>query len=181
MALPVTHYYYFDGAPTSCQVHQRLREIHMSYRAPQQPMHRIGKNTSELIVNARDCAALRRHGIVVAGVSDAAAPFSMSRLPAWHTEVLACFAGRGRQWVGGRWALQTPGMVCIAPDGTTQAFKALRGDRWGFVWVQYHPGKLPLATREVSLCLADPEPVRASVALLHRELQQGANPAILQQ
>jgi AraC-like DNA-binding protein len=163
------------------QVHQRLREIHMSLRAPKKPEHRIGKNTSEIIVQSEHCAALRRHGIVVAGVSDAAAPFSMSRLPAWHTEVLACFAGRGLQWVGERWVPQTPGMVCIAPDGATQAFHALRGQRWGFVWVQYHPGKLPLATRKVSLCTADPEPVRAIVALLHRELHGAANPAILQQ
>jgi len=31
-------------------------------------------------------------------ISDAAAPYSMSRLPAWHTEVLACFSGRGLQF-----------------------------------------------------------------------------------
>lgn len=153
----------------------------MALRPPKEPRHRIGENTSELIIKSEHCAALRRHGIVVAGISDAAAPFSMSRLPAWHTEVLACFAGRGLQWVGGRWVPQTPGMVCIAPDGSKQAFQALRAQRWGFVWVQYHPGKLPLATRDVSLCSADPEPVRASVALLHRELAGSANPAILQQ
>jgi AraC-like DNA-binding protein len=144
-------------------------------------MHRIGENTSEIIVNAEDCAALRHHGIVVAGVSDAAAPYSMSRLPAWHTEVLACFAGRGLQWVGERWVPQTPGMVCVAPDGAAQAFHAVRTQRWGFAWVQYHPGKLPLGSREVSLCTADPEPIRASIALLHRELEGSADPAILQQ
>lgn len=153
----------------------------MAVRPPHEPKHLIGKNTSEIIIKSEHCAALRRHGIVVAGISDAAAPFSMSRLPAWHTEVLACFAGRGRQWVGGRWVPQTPGIVCIAPDGATQAFQALRAQRWGFVWVQYHPGKLPLATREVTLRTCDPEPVRASVALLHREQQGDANPAILQQ
>ncbi|MEO8185027.1 MAG: AraC family transcriptional regulator [Deltaproteobacteria bacterium] len=153
----------------------------MSYRAPQQPMHRLGKNTTESIVNAADCAALKRHGIVVAGVSDVATPYAMSRLPAWHTEVLACFAGRGLQWVGQRWVPQTPGMVCIAPDGAAQAFHAVRAQRWGFAWVQYHPGRLPLASREVSLCTADPEPVRASVALLHRELHGSADPAVLQQ
>jgi AraC-like DNA-binding protein len=144
-------------------------------------MHRIGANTSETIVNAEDCAALKRHGIVVAGISDAAAPYSMSRLPAWHTEVLACFAGRGRQWVGERWMSQTPGMVCIAPDGAAQAFHAVRTERWGFAWVQYHPGRLPLGRRDVSLCTADPEPIRASVALLHRELRGSADPAVLQQ
>jgi AraC-like DNA-binding protein len=148
---------------------------------PQEPKHVIGRNTSEIIIKSEHCAALKRHGIVVAGISDAAAPFSMSRLPAWHTEVLACFAGRGLQWVGGRWVPQTSGIVCIAPDGATQAFQALRAERWGFVWVQYHPGKLPLATREVTLRASDPEPVRASVALLHRELQGDANPAVLQQ
>jgi AraC-like DNA-binding protein len=153
----------------------------MSYRAPQRPQHLLGENTSEIIVNSEDCKPLRRHGIVVAGISDAAAPYSMCRLPAWHTEVLACFAGRGLQWVGERWLPQTPGMVCIAPDGATQAFHALRTQRWGFVWIQYHPGTLPLATREVSLCQADPEPVRASVALLYRELHGSANPAVLQQ
>jgi AraC-like DNA-binding protein len=148
---------------------------------PQEPKHVIGRNTSEIIIKSEHCAALKRHGIVVAGISDAAAPFSMSRLPAWHTEVLACFAGRGLQWVGRRWVPQTSGIVCIAPDGATQAFQALRAERWGFVWVQYHPGKLPLATREVTLRASDPEPVRASVALLHRELQGDANPAVLQQ
>jgi AraC-like DNA-binding protein len=153
----------------------------MALGPPQEPKHVIGRNTSEIIVKSEHCAALKRHGIVVAGISDAAAPFSMSRLPAWHTEVLACFAGRGLQWVGGRWVPQTSGIVCIAPDGATQAFQALRAERWGFVWVQYHPGKLPLATREVTLRASDPEPVRASVALLHRELQGDANPAVLQQ
>lgn len=153
----------------------------MALGPPQEPKHVIGRNTSEIIIKSEHCAALKRHGIVVAGISDAAAPFSMSRLPAWHTEVLACFAGRGLQWVGGRWVPQTSGIVCIAPDGATQAFQALRAERWRFVWVQYHPGKLPLATREVTLRASDPEPVRASVALLHRELQGDANPAVLQQ
>lgn len=153
----------------------------MPARPPQEPQHRLGKNTSESIVKAEHCAALARHGIVVAGISDAAAPYAMTRLPAWHAEVLACFAGRGMQWVDERWVPQTPGMVCIAPDGATQAFRALRSQRWGFVWIQYHPGKLPLATKKVSLCMADPEPVRATVSLLHRELQGPKNPAILQQ
>jgi AraC-like DNA-binding protein len=153
----------------------------MSHRPPRQAVHRIGKNTSEIIVNAQDCAALKRHGIVVAGISDAAAPYSMSRLPAWHTEVLACFSGRGLQWVGERWVPQTPGMVCIAPDGATQAFHAVRTERWGFAWVQYHPGRLPLASKEVRLASADPEPVRATLALLHRELHGSADPAVLQQ
>ncbi|MDF3067341.1 MAG: chbR [Polyangiaceae bacterium] len=153
----------------------------MALRPPKQPQHLIGNNTSEIIVKSEHCAALKRHGIVVAGISDAAPPFSMCRLPAWHTEVLACFAGRGIQWVGGRWVQQTPGMVCIAPDGATQAFHAVRSQRWGFVWIQYHPGKLPLATREVTMATADPEALRASVALLHRELEGQANPAVLQQ
>jgi AraC-like DNA-binding protein len=153
----------------------------MALRPPKEPQHLIGESTSEIIVKSEHCAALKRHGIVVAGISDAAVPFSMSRLPAWHTEVLACFAGRGVQWVGGRWVPQSPGMVCIAPDGATQAFQAVRSQRWGFVWIQYHPGKLPLATREVTLCRADPEALRASVALLHGELEGQANPAILQQ
>lgn len=173
--------YYRPALPASSQVHQRLREIHMALRSPQVPQHTIGSNTTELIVKSEHCAALRRHGVVVAGVSDAAPPFAMTRLPAWHTEVLVCFAGRGVQWIGGRWVPQTPGMACIAPDGATQAFQALRGQRWGFAWVQYHPGKLPLSTREVTLGAADPEPLRASIALLHRELHADANPAILQQ
>jgi len=153
----------------------------MTLRPPQEPQHLIGKNTSEIIVKSEHCAALRRHGIVVAGVSHARVPFSMCRLPAWHTEVLTCFAGRGIQWVGGRWVQQTPGKACIAPDGATQAFRAVRGQGWGFVWIQYHPGRLPLATREVTLCEADPEALRTSVTLLHRELEGPADPAILQQ
>jgi AraC-like DNA-binding protein len=153
----------------------------MTRRPPHKPLHRIGNATSEIIVQAQTCAALARHGIVVAGISNAAAPYHMSRLPAWHTEVLACFAGSGLQWVDHRWVLQTPGTVCVAPDGVTQAFQAVRGRRWGFAWIQYHPGKLPLPSREVSLAHADAEPLRASIALLHRELSAKADPAILTQ
>jgi transcriptional regulator GlxA family with amidase domain len=57
----------------------------------------------------------------------------------------------------------------------------VRTQRWGFAWVQYHPGKLPLGSREVSLRTGDAEPIRASVALLHRELHGSADPAVLQQ
>jgi hypothetical protein len=142
----------------------------MTRQSPREPLHRLGNRTSEIIVRAQDCAALARHGIVVAGVSHAAFPYQMTRLPAWHTEVLACFAGRGLQWVHRRWVQQKPGTACVAPDGAVQAFQAVRGQRWGFAWVQYHRGKLPLHSREVSLVEADAEPLRASIALLHREL-----------
>lgn len=143
------------------------------------PLHRLGSGTTEIIVEGRACVALARHGIVVAGVSDAASPYHMSRLPAWHTEVLACFQGSGRQWVDSQWVRQTAGMVCVAPDGAIQAFHAIRGQRWGFAWIQYHPGKLPLRSREVTLIEADAEPLRAGIALLHREFNAKADPAIL--
>lgn len=102
--------------------------------------HRVGPQTRQRIVRAKDCPALAAHGIAHVGIADAAPPYTMVRTDLPGAYFLACFAGEGRILLDGRWQRCTAGMICLAPPHVLHAFHAVAGKRWGFAWVRYDAG-----------------------------------------
>jgi AraC-like DNA-binding protein len=50
---------------------------------------------------------------------------------------MACVAGEGRVLLDGRWQIIRAGTVCMAPPRVLNAFAAVSGHRWSFVWVRF--------------------------------------------
>lgn len=59
---------------------------------------------------------------------------------------MACVAGEGRVLLDGRWQIIRAGTVCMAPPRVLNAFAAVSGHRWEFLWVRFDepPTVLPL-------------------------------------
>lgn len=97
-----------------------------------------GPRTRRWELNAADCPALGAHRIARLGMHDVAVPYRRVRLHPAGSFLMACFAGQGRALLDGRWQVIRAGMVCMAPPRVLNAFAAMTGHRWAFVWVRYH-------------------------------------------
>ena len=83
------------------------------------------------------CPALSRFQMVHAGLAEAPAPYRIVRTNQTSSYFLACFGGRGRVLLDGRWRLIRPGLACLLPTHAYNAFEALPGDTWRFAYVCY--------------------------------------------
>jgi len=140
---------------------------------------RLGDDTRERLVTREDCPAFDRHGIAIAGVSEARPPYRIVRPRLYHQEVQVCMAGYGLIRIDNRWVKLTPGKACLCPLGALQAFHAVRGVTWQFAWVHYQAGASFLAHSGTEMVAADPGPLSAAILALHHEATQRAEPAIL--
>jgi len=144
--------------------------------------HRVGPNTHERIVRAQDCPALAPHGIAHVGLADAVAPYTMVRTDLPGTYFLACFSGRGRIHLDGRWQRCTSGMACLAPPHVLHAFYAVPQHHWGFAWVRYtaQSGQGPLINASAPVLARFPtEAIRAAIDGLCHEQANERQPAAL--
>jgi AraC-like DNA-binding protein len=71
--------------------------------------------------------------------------------------IMVCVEGKARVLLDGRWQTITPGWACMAPPRVPNAFHALPGGRWRFVWLRYD--EPPFVTPLVSAA----SPVRVKV------------------
>lgn len=122
--------------------------------------HILGERTTQTVVRASDsdprpwlrgspvCAALSQHRIAHLGVCEARAPYRIVRMSQSGTYFMACFGGEGRILVDGRWQVCRAGMACLLPPHLLNAFHAVPGKPWQFVWVRYQavPEKRPIVT-----------------------------------
>src|SRR5215207_786162 len=90
----------------------------------------LGKGTELFKVAARDCPALNNHHIAHVAIADADAHFEMIRMDLAGTFMLACFGGRGRVLIDGRWQLVREGSAAVAPPHAVLAFHCEPGHRW---------------------------------------------------
>jgi AraC-like DNA-binding protein len=140
----------------------------------------LGDHTREWIVRRQDCRAFDRHGIAIAGISEAHAPYRIVRPRLYHQEVQVCSAGFGRVRVGNRWVKLGPRKACLSPLDALQAFHAVPGVKWQFAWVHYLPGATFLASsRRVEVVAADPAPLAAAIHAIRHEVARHAEPAVL--
>jgi AraC-like DNA-binding protein len=140
-------------------IHERLREI-----------HQVGRETREWIVGATTCPALKEHGMLLVGRSQATPGFVFSRIAPDMGQVLACVAGRGEARVDGQWRAVGPGHGYLTPPGVDHAYRAT-GRRWQLAWVIFsdRPGAPSASVRRPTIVRLDPQPLDAAIRELHRE------------
>src|SRR6266545_283435 len=83
------------------------------------------------------CPALNQYQMIHVGIMDAAAPTRIVRTRQTTTYFLACFSGKGKVLIDGRWRVCRDGFACLLPAHTLNAFYALPGARWKFCWACY--------------------------------------------
>ena len=141
---------------------------------------RLGDNTREWVVTRQECRAFDRHGIAIAGISEARAPYRIVRPRLFHQEVQVCSSGFGFVRAGNRWVKLGPRKACLSPLRALQAFHAVPGVTWQFAWVHYLPGASFLAdSGDVEVIAADPAPLAAAIHALRHEVSKRAEPAVL--
>ena len=155
----------------------------MSVKDPQLSETTIIGSLSKLWkVTARDCPALNNHHIAHVAVVDAAPPFEMVRMDLSGTYMMACFGGRGKILLDGRWQLIREGWAAIAPPHALLAFHAIAGHRWQIAWVRYQQPadqKPVMSSSSPALAKFDPQPLRHAIMGLWSETQSHTAPSSL--
>ena len=139
----------------------------------------LGKNTQLYKVAARDCPALNNHHIAHVAIADAAPPFEMIRMDLGGTYMMACFGGRGRLLLDGRWQLMREGWAAVAPPHAVLAFHAEAGERWQIAWVRYQQPqdqKPVMSSSAPALAKFDPQPLKHAIFGLWHEVQHHTAP-----
>ena len=124
------------------------------------------------------CPALDRFGIVHTGIGEAHAPYQIVRTNQTTSYFLACFGGRGRVLVDGRWRIIRPGLACLLPAHAHNAFEALPGDAWRFAYACYQQGTdgEPKSSPSAPVVTEfEPEPLRMAIEGLTAECRGQAH------
>lgn len=159
-----------------------MAENHKSIRE----IHQIGKETREYMVNTTQCPPLRRHGIILTGISLATRQFQFVRLNPNAHQILLCFRGIGEVWVNGRWQRCDPGMAYVTPAGQFCAYHGVGSKRWEVGWSIYSTAESPTLHRrwksitEPILIEADPRPLEAILQGFYHEVSHKPNPETLE-
>ena len=149
------------------QINTDLREI-----------HQVGTDTREWLVSPALCPALSSHGILLAGLTDAAPGFRFVRpSPRW-SQLLVCTGGQGWVLIGGQWLPCEAGMAYLTPRGILHAYYCDLASRWELCWLTspedwLYDGDAP------ALLAVDPGPLAGAISGLHREAMEAADPALL--
>ena len=131
------------------EIHQSLRNTHL-----------IGPRCRESIVSHERCPIIRTFHIENLGHSEIRPPYRMVRVDPTYSHIVACFGGRGRTLIEGRWQTWQQGDVLLAPPHALYAFEADREEPWKIAWLFYEqpPGTVPVVASN------QPVLVRANVA-----------------
>ena len=127
--------------------------------------------------------ALNQHRFVHVGIMDTTAPTRIVRTRQTTTYFLACFGGRGKVLIDGRWRLCRAGFASLLPAHTLNAFEALPGVRWKFCWACYQqpPGQRPIAdAASPVMARFDARPLHAAIEGLIHECADAAEPPLIQ-
>lgn len=163
------------------QKHQDLSETHILGAATKQTVVRVSaEDTRDWLAESPVCTALAQYRIAHIGVAEAHAPYSIVRMKQSGTYFMACFGGEGRILVDGRWQVCKSGMACLLPPHTLNAFHAVKGKPWHFVWVRYQavPEQRPIVSvSSPVLAKFEGEALRLAMLGLHAECRDQATPA----
>ncbi|SKA92792.1 AraC-type DNA-binding protein [Prosthecobacter debontii] len=96
-----------------------------------------GPKTTRWVLEAADHPALSTHRIARLGIDEAVAPYTRVRLNPSGSFIMICLRGHAQVLLDGRWHRIGPGTVCMAPPRVPNAFQALPGKVWQFLWVRY--------------------------------------------
>ncbi|HSJ02088.1 MAG TPA: AraC family ligand binding domain-containing protein [Verrucomicrobium sp.] len=155
------------------QTHQDLSETHILGAKTVQKVVRVDElDRREWLEGAPSCSALAQHRIAHLGVCEAHSPYRIVRMKQSGSYFMACYGGEGRILVDGRFQVCRAGMACLLPPHLLNAFHAVSGKPWKFVWVRYQavPEQRPLVSASSPvLAKFDPEPLRLAMLGLHAE------------
>jgi AraC-like DNA-binding protein len=96
-----------------------------------------GASTKHWSLTRDDCPELAVHRIKQLGLTDAVVPYRRVRVRPTGSFVMVGHEGRGRILLDGRWQTSRAGLACLAPPRVLNAFHAVPGSRWRFVWIRY--------------------------------------------
>jgi tetratricopeptide (TPR) repeat protein/AraC-like DNA-binding protein len=129
------------------------------------------------------CRILNQYQIAQVGLMEAVAPYEIVRSNQTSTYFLACYGGRGRVLIDGRWRDCRAGMACLLPARILNALRAGPKVEWQFCWVCYvqPPDQRPISdSASPVLARYDHVPLQSAILGLMHECQSRAAPAILQ-
>lgn len=124
---------------------------------------RDGPKTTRWVLEAAECRAFATHRIARLGMDEAVAPYERVRLSPSGSFIMICLSGTGSILLDGRWHKAGPGTVCMAPPRVPNAFHALPGKPWSFLWIRYD--EPPFVTPLVSA--ASPVRLKVDTRQLH--------------
>ena len=136
------------------------------------------------IANFPVCQTLNQYYMVHVGVQEAVAPTRIVRTKQTSAYFLACFGGRGKVLIDGRWRICRQGYACLLPAHTLNAFEAIPGSRWQFCWVCYQRpgGQRPIAdVTSPVMARFDPLPLRSAIQGLMYECNGPGQPTLIQE
>ena len=143
----------------------------------------VGVESRPWIAEFPVCPALNQYQIVHVGIMRTTAPTRIIRTKQTTTYFLACFGGRGRVLIDGRWRLCSAGFASLLPAHTLDAFEALPRVRWEFCWVCYQqpPEQRPIADiASPVMAKFEPACLRAAIAGLTSECEGACEPGMIQ-
>ena len=135
------------------------------------------------IENFPVCPALNQYRLVHVGIMETKAPTHIVRTRQTTTYFLACFGGRGKVLIDGRWRICKAGFASLLPAHTLNGFEALRGSDWSFCWVCYQqpPEQRPIAqVTSPIMARFDARPLHSAIEGLIEECRNVAEPTMLQ-
>ena len=130
-----------------------------------------------------ECPALNQYRIIHVGIMEAVAPTRIVRTKQTTTYFLACFGGKGKVLIDGRWRACGAGFACLLPAHTLNAFEAVPGVRWEFCWVCYQQPaeQRPIAdTASPVMARFESLPLHSAILGLLHECDGPAQPAMIQ-
>ena len=130
------------------------------------------------------CQALSQYQMIHIGIEEAIAPMRIVRTRQTTTYFLACFGGRGRVLIDGRWRICREGFACLLPAHTLNAFEAIPGVLWEFCWVCYQrPSEQRPIADVVTPVMARFEalPLRSAILGLMYECSGPGQPTLIQE
>jgi AraC-like DNA-binding protein len=130
------------------------------------------------------CQTLKLYEIIHVGIQTAVAPTRIVRTNQTTTYFLACFGGRGRVLIDGRWRICREGFACLLPAHTLNAFEAVPGVAWNFCWCCYQrpAEQRPIADASTPVMARfEALPLRSAILGLIYECGGPAQPALMQE
>jgi AraC-like DNA-binding protein len=130
------------------------------------------------------CQVLNQYQIVHVGIQEAVAPTRIVRTRQTTTYFLACYGGKGRVLIDGRWRICREGYACLLPAHTLNAYEALPRNRWEFCWVCYQrpAEQRPVAdTTSPVMARFEALPLRSAILGLMYECSGPNQPTLMQE
>jgi AraC-like DNA-binding protein len=135
------------------------------------------------IENFPVCPALNQYQLVHVGIMETTAPTRIVRTKQTTTYFLACFGGKGRVLIDGRWRNCSAGFASLLPAHTLNAFEAMRSLEWKFCWACYQQ---PAEQRPIAgiaspvMARFDARPLHSAIEGLTDECGTVAEPTMIQ-